>query len=136
MHYLASQHYQVAPISIDSKDFLFNQLLLSVPEKERRHFLTLLKPCYLDFIWQQTEKAEEHYRMANTANEAHILLIHANLLNAYVLPDIIALYKQRGFQFVTLEQALKTTQKNTRIAKKEQKHPLNSDTFMAWDEPV
>jgi peptidoglycan/xylan/chitin deacetylase (PgdA/CDA1 family) len=108
LQYLDSKHYQIAPISIDSKDFIFNQLLLSVPENERRHFLTVLKPCYLDFIWQQTLKAEENRRSARKDNQAQILLIHANLLNAYVLPDIIALYKEKGFSFISLEDALKT----------------------------
>lgn len=103
-HYLSSKHYRIAPITIDSKDFVFNQLLLSVPESDRRQFLTVLKPCYLDFIWQQTLKAG-----LNQHNKgAQILLIHSNLLNAYVLSDIIDLYKAHDFQFVSLEEALKT----------------------------
>lgn len=104
--YLASKHYQIAPITIDSKDFVFNQLLLSVAESERRHFLTVLRPCYLDFIWQQTLLAENFNRQNPKANKNQILLIHANLLNAYVLPDIINLYKQHGFNFISLSAAL------------------------------
>ena len=135
MQYLSSKNYQVAPISIDSKDFVFNQLLLSVPEPERRHFLTVLKPCYLDFIWQQTLKAEEHSRYAHKPNEAQILLIHANLLNAYVLPDIINLYKQNGFNLVSLEDALKTTAAGTHLPvhQSESKKLANVESFMAWD---
>lgn len=105
--YLDANHYHIAPITIDSKDFIFNQLLLSVSERERRQFLTVLKPCYLDFIWQQTLKAEEIVRQQSKNNKTHILLIHSNLLNAYVLPDIIALYREHGFNFVSLKQALK-----------------------------
>lgn len=135
--YLAERHYQVAPISIDSKDFVFNQLLLAVPEKERRHFLTVLKPCYLDFIWQQTLKAEEHHREAHKEDQAQILLIHANLLNAYVLPDIISLYRENGFDFVSLEQALKKKDDDVKVAKENRpKHHLFSrleKPFMAWD---
>lgn len=104
--FLLAKHYFVAPVSVDSKDFIFNQLLLTVPEAQRRHFLTVLKPCYLDFIWQQTLKTEENSRLARHANEPQILLIHANLLNAYVLPDIIHLYKQNGYRFIRLQQAL------------------------------
>lgn len=137
MHYLSSKNYQIAPISIDSKDFVFNQLLLSVPESERRHFLTVLKPCYLDFIWQQTLKAEEHSRYARKPHQAQILLIHANLLNAYVLPDIINLFKQNGFRFVSLEEALKTSSEKVKLASKEriipEETPNDSETFMAWD---
>ncbi|CEK11291.1 polysaccharide deacetylase family protein [Legionella hackeliae] len=112
LHFLGAKNYQIAPITVDSKDFLFNQILYAVPEKERRGFLSALKKCYIDFIWQQTLKAEEHSRLAHKPEQAQILLIHANLLNAYVLPDIIELYKQNGFSFISLEEALKTSGEN------------------------
>lgn len=105
--YLKSKHYTVAPITIDSKDFIFNQRLLAVPELKRRDYLKELKPFYLDFIWQQTLKAEEHNQYHHNPEQTQILLIHANLLNAYVLPDIINLYKEQGYKFVTLRKALK-----------------------------
>lgn len=137
MQYLLSKNYQVAPISIDSKDFIFNQLLLSVPQNERRNFLNVLKPCYLDFIWQQTLKAEEHNRSARKPDQAQILLIHANLLNAYVLPDIINLYKQNGFTFVTLESALKNGEEaprpQTTQPKPNETISISTDPLMAWD---
>lgn len=106
--YLAKNNYQVAPITIDSKDFVFNQRLLSVPEIDRRAYLNEMKPFYLDFIWQQTLKAEEHSHYHHNPEQGQILLIHANLLNAYVLPDIITMYKEQGYEFVSLDSALKT----------------------------
>ena len=133
LHYLSSKNYQIAPISIDSKDFIFNQLLLSVPEKQRRNFLTALKVSYLDFIWQQTLKAEE---ASHNTSQAQILLIHANLLNAYVLPDIINLYKQNGFTFISLEAALKTDDNTKQLAQKQKIKPkkiARLESFMAWD---
>ena len=134
MEYLDAKHYQIAPISIDSKDFMFNQLLLSVPERERRQFLSVLKPCYLNFIWQQTLKAEENTRSARKDDQAQILLIHANLLNAYALPDIIALFKEKGFSFISLEDALKTMAQYKRSASAHSTKSLASvDHFMAWD---
>ncbi|WP_420798067.1 polysaccharide deacetylase family protein [Legionella quateirensis] len=115
--YLAKKNYQVAPITIDSKDFVFNQRLLSVPELNRRDYLSEMKPFYLDFIWQQTVKAEEHTEYHHNPDQAQILLIHANLLNAYVLPDIINLYKEKGYTFVNLEDALKTFKESAHCSK-------------------
>ncbi|MDI1353082.1 MAG: polysaccharide deacetylase family protein [bacterium] len=145
--YLAKKNYQVAPITIDSKDFVFNQRLLSVPELNRRNYLDELKPFYLDFIWQQTLKAEEHTEYHHHPEQTQILLIHANLLNAYVLPDIISLYKQKGYRFVTLEEGLKSfndtyhcsknkTEKTmSRVIKSglEVKPDLNIESFVDWD---
>ncbi|KTD25011.1 polysaccharide deacetylase [Legionella lansingensis] len=149
LHFLESKNYQIAPITIDSKDFLFNQILYAVPEKERRGFLSVLRACYINFIWQQTLKAEEHSRLAHKPEQAQILLIHANLLNAYVLPDIISLYKQNGYTFVRLEEALKTTADDPpkALAKKHKVKPKmklaerprftrpepNIENYMEWD---
>ncbi|KTD08991.1 polysaccharide deacetylase domain-containing protein [Legionella gratiana] len=143
--YLAQKNYHVAPITIDSKDFVFNQRLLSVPEINRRAYLDELKPFYLDFIWQQTLRAEEHNQFHHNNDQAQILLIHANLLNAYVLPDIIHLYQQKGYAFVSLENALKTFKspiqcaKPQMLARNKAKHQQqisdNKDieTFIEWD---
>lgn len=102
--YLFARHYLVAPVTIDSKDFIFNQLLRNVAEKQRVSFLPVLKNCYLNFIWQQTLRAQIENKRG-----VQILLIHANSLNAYFLPDIIHMYKERGFKFVSLEEALTPT---------------------------
>ncbi|CAM3091986.1 polysaccharide deacetylase family protein [Legionella anisa] len=144
--YLAQKNYHVAPITIDSKDFVFNQRLLSVPEIKRRAYLEELKPFYLDFIWQQTLRAEEHNQFHQNTDQSQILLIHANLLNAYVLPDIINLYKQNGYEFVNLEEALKTFKSPVQcsrshiLAQNKKRHPqrkltsnANIEAFIEWD---
>jgi peptidoglycan/xylan/chitin deacetylase (PgdA/CDA1 family) len=136
--YLAKKNYQVAPITIDSKDFAFNQRLLSVPELNRRDYLKELKPFYLDFIWQQTLKAEAHTQYHHHPEQAQILLIHANLLNAYVLPDIITLYKEQGYEFVSLQDGLQTFKESINCKEPKRtassEHPIaNPDSFVAWD---
>lgn len=103
LKFLQEKKYQIAYITIDSKDFTFNQLLMAVPQEQRFNFLKVLKPCYLAFIWQQTLKAKKQSELYKS-NKAQILLIHANLLNAYVLPDIINMYKENGFNFISLEE--------------------------------
>lgn len=135
--YLAKRHYQVAPITIDSKDFAFNQRLLSVPELKRRDYLEQLKPFYLDFIWQQTLKAEDYNQYHHHPEKTQILLIHANLLNAYVLPDLIHLYKQQGYKFVALDEALNNPDQALRCKQKKTTPSKSSDapieSYLAWD---
>ena len=134
IQHLAEKKYQIAPISIDSKDFVFNQILLSVPQNERRAFLPSLKNCYLDFIWQQTLKAEEHTAYIHKPDQPQILLIHANLLNAYVLPDIINLYKEKGYSFVNIENALNPMETASNPVRQQiALAKTNIETFMAWD---
>lgn len=137
--YLEKKHYHVAPITIDSKDFAFNQRLLSVNEAQRRNYLAELKPFYLEFIWQQTKLAEERTAQNHNPDQAQILLIHANLLNAYSLADIIKLYKENDYTFISLQDALKTY-KNEYHCIKNMKPPeqqvINNtpvESFVEWD---
>ena len=102
--YLADHHYTIAPVTIDSKDYRFNEQLYHVPYRQREGYVNKLKTSYLAYIWDQTLRAEKR---ANGQPVKQILLIHANLLNSYVLGDIIQMYKRNGYTFITLTEALK-----------------------------
>lgn len=104
LDYLTEHHYIVAPVTIDSKDFEFNERLYKVPFRTREAYINKLKPQYLAYIWNQTLKAEKR---AKNNPEKQILLIHANLLNSYALGDILQMYKNNGYTFITLTEALK-----------------------------
>jgi peptidoglycan/xylan/chitin deacetylase (PgdA/CDA1 family) len=102
--FLADNHYIVAPVTIDSKDFEFNEQLYHIPYRAREKYINQLKKRYLSYVWNQTVKAE---KKANGKLVKQILLIHANLLNSYALNDLIQMYKQNGYTFITLADALK-----------------------------
>lgn len=102
--YLNEHHYTIAPVTIDSKDFAFNERLYKVPFRTREAYAGKLKAEYLAYIWKQTLKAE---KKANGQSVKQILLIHANLLNSYLLGDIIQMYKNNGYTFISLTEALK-----------------------------
>jgi peptidoglycan-N-acetylglucosamine deacetylase len=101
--YLAEHGYTIAPVTIDSKDYRFNAQLLAIHWRSRLKRLEPIKKRYLAYIANQTDKAEKK----GGPNAKQILLVHANLLNSYVLPDVIKFYKDRGYKFITLEEALK-----------------------------
>lgn len=101
--YLTKNHYIVAPVTIDSKDFKFNVELLTSKERDNPDFLNQLKQRYFDFVWKQTLKAEHKQRCTPTKQ---ILLLHANQLNSYFLNDLLRMYEQKGVHFITLDDAL------------------------------
>jgi len=103
-NYLKEHNYTIAPVTIDSKDFDFNAMLYKVPYRSRVNYIQKLKPRYLAYIWKQTLKAE---KSAHGKNAKQILLIHANLLNSYVLGDILEMYQKNGYKFISLTEALK-----------------------------
>lgn len=101
--YLIDNDYIVAPVTIDSKDFQFNAQLFAIPWSQRDKHLNRIKKNYLDYIWKQTLRAEKN---SNGQPTKQILLIHANLLNSHFLGDIIQMYKDHGYQFITLDEAM------------------------------
>lgn len=102
--YLAIKHYTIAPVTIDSKDFQFNEQVYHVPYRQREKYIQNFKARYLAYIWHQTLRAEKR---ANGQPAKQIILLHANLLNSYLLGDIIEMYRAKGYKFITLTEALK-----------------------------
>ncbi len=101
--YLAEHGYIIAPVTIDSKDYRFNEELYHIAYRAREQYLPQLKRRYLAYIWQETERAE---RRAQGKPMKQILLLHANLLNSYCLNDILLMYREHGYQFISLHDAL------------------------------
>lgn len=104
--WLKAHQYTIAPVTIDSKDYAFNAQLYRIPYKNREKSIAQFKTRYLAFIWKQTLRAEKEAKKVDGQPVKQILLLHANLLNSYCLGDIIALYKEHGYKFITLTEAL------------------------------
>ena len=104
LDYLNEHQYIVAPVTIDSKDFDFNESTYKVPFHSREAFIQKLKPRYLAYIWKQTLNAEKR---SQKGGSKQILLIHANVLNSYLLGDILEMYQKNGYKFISLTEALK-----------------------------
>lgn len=102
-NYLFQNQYTIAPVTIDSKDYQFNERLLHIPWRVRDQYVSKIKQQYLNYVWKQTLLAEKN---SKTDSSVQILLIHANLLNSHCLGDLIKMYKDNGYEFVTLQQAL------------------------------
>ena len=102
-NYLASHDYIIAPVTIDTKDFRFNEQLYRVAYRARPRYLPQLKRRYLAYMWKQTLRAEKR---AQGKHVKQILLLHANLLNSHFIGDIISMYREHGYRFITLSEAL------------------------------
>lgn len=100
-HYLRENNYIVAPVTVDSRDFEFNAELIKLKSQNPTGSLTALKQRYLNYVWQRTLTAEK-----NTPGK-QILLLHANSLNGYFLDDLLQMFEEHGYNFISLSEALK-----------------------------
>lgn len=107
VNYLTEHDYVIAPVTIDSKDFRFNQRLFRVAYRARPSYLPTLKRRYLSYIWSQTKRAEKRALKKFNRPIKHILLVHANLINSHFIGDIIDMYQANGYKIISLPEAMK-----------------------------
>lgn len=105
LDYLIANHYTVAPVTIDSRDFEFNKEFIENSEHNNPEVVRQFKQRYVNFVWKQTKKAEQSQRCNVTKQ---IILLHANVLNSLFLGDLLQMYEKHGYHFITLNEALQT----------------------------
>lgn len=105
LDYLTANHYTVAPVTIDSRDFEFNKEFIENSAHNNPEVMRQFKQRYVNFVWEQTKKAEQSQR-CNVSKQ--IILLHANVLNSLFLGDLLQMYEEHGYHFITLSEALST----------------------------
>ncbi len=97
--------YQIVPITVKTSDFLFNRPLI---EKQRTQgSQDELKAAYLRHIGKMLDYAEKQSSAVFGQNITQILWLHAGIATATWLDDLIGMLRGRGYEFVSLPDALK-----------------------------
>jgi peptidoglycan-N-acetylglucosamine deacetylase len=99
--FLDQRGYRVAPVTLDDGDYEF-AALYSNPEFQER-----VRHEYIPYM----ESVVAFFELRSVEVTGHeisqILLIHASQLNADLMPELLDMFRRRGYTFVTLGQALK-----------------------------
>jgi len=107
--FASARGYKAAPITIDIFDWMFRVAYANAITK---HDPELAKQVAVEYLKFASVKIEFCERVANNLFGRpikHILLLHANELNADNLDQLIEVFKARGYRFITLEEALQDT---------------------------
>jgi peptidoglycan/xylan/chitin deacetylase (PgdA/CDA1 family) len=98
--FLDGAGYVVAPVTLDDSDYMYAALYMRPEHRERalREYLPYLESVIAFFETRSIEVAGHEF--------PQILLIHANQLNADVMPELLAMFRRRGYTFVSLARAL------------------------------
>jgi glyoxylase-like metal-dependent hydrolase (beta-lactamase superfamily II)/peptidoglycan/xylan/chitin deacetylase (PgdA/CDA1 family) len=98
--FLDARGYRVAPVTLDNADYQWASLYTR-PEHHAR-----VRQEYVPYMDSVVKFFEERSVEVVGREFPQILLIHANQLNADLMPDLLGMFKRRGYTFVTLDQAL------------------------------
>jgi peptidoglycan/xylan/chitin deacetylase (PgdA/CDA1 family) len=101
MQKFLDQHgYRVAPVTLDDDDYLFAALYTNPEFKDR------VRKEYVPYMESIVAAFEKMSVQVVGREFPQILLIHASQMNADLMPDLLAMFRRRGYTFVTLDHAL------------------------------
>lgn len=105
--YLKHRGYRIAPCTIEQADCLFGALYDDALRHQDDALAARLRTAYLDYAGRMADWFERLSRETLDYEVSQILRLHANRLNAAVLPEMLDRLRRRGYCFVSLEEALR-----------------------------
>lgn len=103
---IAGRGYRVAPVTIDNEDWRFGQAYRRGEAAGDTALMQRIGEAYVAHMAAVLDAMEPYSAdLAGGEEPPQVLLLHANSLNQTWYPAIHALYLERGYRFVTLEEA-------------------------------
>ena len=104
---IADNHYTVAPVSVDNGDYIFAAVYSDALKKPDRELMKRISDAYIPYMDSVLDFYEKQSKSLLGYELKQILLVHANTINANHFGEMIAMMKKRGYQFISLEEALR-----------------------------
>lgn len=104
--FLVDRGYTVAPVTLDDADYMFNTVYLKARERNDTALVERTAKAYLEHMRTMLDFFEKLSTEVVGSPVRHVLLVHANPLNADYFDGVARMFEERGYKFVTLERAL------------------------------
>jgi peptidoglycan/xylan/chitin deacetylase (PgdA/CDA1 family) len=105
--FLAAHHYRIAAVTMSFGDYMWNDPYARCVAKNDTAAIAQLESSYLDAASSDADFRRDLAKALFGHDIPYVLLMHVGALDARILPRLLALYKSKGFTFVTLEEAEK-----------------------------
>lgn len=103
--WMVANHYLPAPVSIDTSDWYFDERFLARRESHPAQDPVAFRQAYLAHLWDRARYYDALAKKTLGRSPAHVMLLHTNAINATFLPDVLAMFKDRGWSIVSPQQA-------------------------------
>lgn len=113
--FLKENDYQEAFVTVDDDDYLFALAYARAYRKSDQQLMNKIGNAYISYMVEKLKYFEKQSIAVFGRNINHTLLIHANLLNATYLDELLESYKSLGYQFVSQAEAIQDTAYNTPV---------------------
>ncbi len=104
---LAQRGYHIAAVTMSFGDYMWNGPYARCATQHDDEAIKLMEKNYLLAAAQALESSHLMSNALYNRDIPYVLLMHIGGFDAHMLPQLLALYKSKGVQFITLEQAEK-----------------------------
>lgn len=104
--FIGKRGYKIAPVTIDTMDWMFLAAYSKARKESDKALMKQVSEEYLKYVDIRFDHSEKISKKLFGRSIRHILLMHANELNADNFDALIKIIKNKGYRFITLERAL------------------------------
>jgi peptidoglycan-N-acetylglucosamine deacetylase len=97
--------YKPAPVSIDASDWYYSDRFLKWRKAHPEGKPEVYRDAYLAHLWDRAKYYDNLSNQVLNRSAKHVLLLHTNAINAQFLPDVIALFRSKGWKIISPEEA-------------------------------
>lgn len=105
--FMKEHGYRLAPCTIDSTDYEFNAAYTLAQQRNDEKMAAKIRAAYIAYTAAEIDWYTALNRQVFGYDPPHIMLLHDNVLNADTVEEVITLFEERRYRFVSLGEALK-----------------------------
>jgi len=103
--YLKDHAYRVAEVTLSFGDYAYNEPYARCLAKNDQQGVEQLKQSYLDGAADSLTQGQKMAELVYGRDIKHVMLLHIGGFETVMLPKLLDLLKQKGFQLITLQEA-------------------------------
>jgi len=103
--FLRKHRYKIAAVTMSFGDYLWNEPYARCKAQNNTAAITPLQNGYLDAASNSIDYSQSVSHTLYGRDIPYVLLMHVGAFDAEMLPKLLQLYRDRGFEFVPLEEA-------------------------------
>lgn len=104
--FLSGRGYRIAPVTIDNSEWIFARAYDNALQRGDKRLMKRIAQSYISYMEQKFAYFEQQSMALFGYEMKQILLLHANALNADYFHALAQMMKKRGYDFITLDEAL------------------------------
>jgi peptidoglycan/xylan/chitin deacetylase (PgdA/CDA1 family) len=104
--FMSAHGYRLAPCTIDNTDYKFNETYVIALARHDGQAAAKVRADYIAYTGAEIDWYAALDKQVLGYDPPHVMLLHDSPLNGDTIEQVISLFRQRGYSFVSLAEAL------------------------------